>query len=161
MQDSVGWLAACYSSSLTTFFVFLSFLLLLCVSWALYAGWFAQYKTIHSHYFGVPWFHTPATSSWNTSMELEFLWHTCWWRYGDPDRSHDRRAGVKVRERIERDWTFKPFPPSVIMGKVRSLTNKTDELTAMVNSQRAYRECSLLGFSETWLNGNILTACLN
>lgn len=33
--------------------------------------------------------------------------------------------------------------------------NKVDELTALVYSQCAYWECSLLCFMDTWLNGNI------
>ncbi len=62
---------------------------------------------------------------------------------------------MKVRVRIERDRTFKPFLLSVIMGNVRSLADKTDALAALVNSQHAYRECSLLCFMEAWLNGKI------
>lgn len=77
---------------------------------------------------------------------LEEIWRCC--RRG-------KRAGVKVREGIDRDRKFKPFLPSIIMGNVRSLGNKTDELSALINSQHAYRECSLLCFTETWLNGNI------
>lgn len=41
------------------------------------------------------------------------------------------------------------------MGNVRSLTNKTDELAALVKTQREYRESSLLCFTETWLHGDI------
>ncbi len=63
---------------------------------------------------------------------------------------------MKVRERIERDWAFKSFLPLVIMGNRRSLANKTDNLTALINSQHAYRECSLHCFTEAWLNGYIL-----
>ncbi len=77
-------------------------------------------------------------------------------------RSYHRRkrAGVKVRGRNKRDRTFKPFLPLVIMGNLRSLANKTDELTALVNSQRAYRKCRLLCSMETWLNGNIADTLL-
>lgn len=39
------------------------------------------------------------------------------------------------------------------MGNVRSLANKTDKLAVLVNSQRIYRESSLLIFTETWLQG--------
>lgn len=41
------------------------------------------------------------------------------------------------------------------MGNVRSLANKLDEITTLANSQREYRECSLLCFTETWLNEDI------
>ena len=43
---------------------------------------------------------------------------------------------------------FKPYLPSLVMGNVRSLANKMDELTALIRS----RECSLMCFSETWLH---------
>ncbi len=67
---------------------------------------------------------------------------------------------MKVRERIERERTFKPFLPLVIMGNMRSLANKMDELTAVVNSQHTYRECSLLCFMETQLMGIYQTVCM-
>ena len=41
------------------------------------------------------------------------------------------------------------------MGNVRSLGNKMDELSALVKTQREYRECSLFCFSETWLHSHI------
>nr|XP_023652428.1 uncharacterized protein LOC111835896 isoform X1 [Paramormyrops kingsleyae]XP_023652429.1 uncharacterized protein LOC111835896 isoform X1 [Paramormyrops kingsleyae] len=41
------------------------------------------------------------------------------------------------------------------MGIVRSLANKMDELTALTRSQRVYQECSLLCFTELWLNQDI------
>jgi len=39
---------------------------------------------------------------------------------------------------------YKPCLPSLIMGNVRALTNKTDELTALARSQREYRETDVL-----------------
>lgn len=68
-------------------------------------------------------------------------------------RRHGSGAGVKTRERNKR--RFKPCLPSIVMGSVRSLANELDELTALVNGQREYRECSLLCLTETWLNANI------
>ncbi|KAI3351352.1 hypothetical protein L3Q82_005895 [Scortum barcoo] len=46
---------------------------------------------------------------------------------------------------------YRPVLPSIIMGNVRSLPNKMDELAALTRHQREYRECSLLLFTETWL----------
>ncbi|XP_049333313.1 uncharacterized protein LOC125801152 [Astyanax mexicanus] len=46
---------------------------------------------------------------------------------------------------------FKPSVPSVVMGNVNSLTNKTDEVACLVKYQKLYRECSVLCFTETWL----------
>ena len=37
-----------------------------------------------------------------------------------------------------------------------SLGNKTDELATLIKSQREYRECSVLCFTETWLHSHIL-----
>ncbi|KAI4898658.1 hypothetical protein NFI96_029389 [Prochilodus magdalenae] len=62
------------------------------------------------------------------------------------------RAGDKRRERKGR---YKPCLPSIIMGNVRSLANKTDELSALIRTQREYRECSILCFTESWLNQNV------
>ncbi|KAI4874712.1 hypothetical protein NFI96_009725 [Prochilodus magdalenae] len=62
------------------------------------------------------------------------------------------RAGNKRRERKRR---YKPCLPSIIMGNVRSLANKTDELSALIRTQREYRECSILCFTESWLNQNV------
>ncbi|KAK0135139.1 putative RNA-directed DNA polymerase from transposon X-element [Merluccius polli] len=59
------------------------------------------------------------------------------------------RSGVKRREKKRR---FKQAVPAVIMGNVRSLGNKTDELAALVKTQREYRECSIFCFTETWLH---------
>ena len=59
------------------------------------------------------------------------------------------RAGIKRRQRKRR---YKPYLPSVIMGNVRSLLNKMDELAALTRLQRVYRECSIMCFTESWLN---------
>ncbi|KAI4880858.1 hypothetical protein NFI96_024792 [Prochilodus magdalenae] len=62
------------------------------------------------------------------------------------------RAGAKLKARkTEKRWRYKPSVPSVVMGNVNSLTNKTDELACLVKNQRLYRECSLFCFTETWL----------
>uniref|UniRef100_A0A3B1JI52 Reverse transcriptase domain-containing protein n=1 Tax=Astyanax mexicanus TaxID=7994 RepID=A0A3B1JI52_ASTMX len=66
------------------------------------------------------------------------------------------RAGTKLKaKRMEKRWRFKPSVPSVVMGNVNALTNKTDELATLVSNQRLYRECSILCFTETWLTSNI------
>ncbi|XP_054866081.1 uncharacterized protein LOC129348770 [Amphiprion ocellaris] len=59
------------------------------------------------------------------------------------------RAGLKRREKRRR---YKPSVPSVIMGNVRSLPNKMEELTALTRLQWEYRESSLMMFTESWLN---------
>ena len=41
------------------------------------------------------------------------------------------------------------------MENVRSLGNKTDELAALIKTQKEYRECSVLCFTETWLHSYI------
>lgn len=50
---------------------------------------------------------------------------------------------------------FKPCVPSITMGNLRSLANKTDKLTALSQSHREYSECSLMCFTETWLHQDI------
>lgn len=66
-----------------------------------------------------------------------------------------KKTDAKVRERTETDGRFKPFLLSNIMGSVRSLANKSDELGALVNIQCEYPECSLMCLTETRLNGNV------
>lgn len=69
------------------------------------------------------------------------------------------RASTKQKaKRLVRKWRYNPSVPSVILGNVNSLPNKIDELAALVNNVRTYRECSLLCFCETWLTANILDA---
>ena len=46
------------------------------------------------------------------------------------------------------------------MGNVRSLGNKTDELTVLIKTQREYCECSVLCFTETWLHSHIPDHCV-
>ena len=62
------------------------------------------------------------------------------------------RAGVKRRVKKRR---HRPAVPAIVMGNVRSLGNKTDELAALIRSQREYRECSVLCFTETRLHSHI------
>jgi len=66
-------------------------------------------------------------------------------------RARGCRSGVKRRAKTRR---YKPSVPSIITGNVRSLANKTDELGALVMSERIFRESSLLCFTETWLHAD-------
>ena len=50
--------------------------------------------------------------------------------------------------------------PAIVMGNVRSLGNKTDELTVLIKTQREYCECSVLCFTETWLHSHIPDHCV-
>ena len=53
-------------------------------------------------------------------------------------------------------WRGEDLSPfSVVMGNVRSLSNKMDELTALTRSHPEYCECSLMCFTETWLHRDI------
>ena len=71
-------------------------------------------------------------------------------------RYRGNRAGAVVKaRRLEKQWRYKPSIPSCVMGNVNSLTNKTDELAALVKNVRLYRECSLMCFTETWLTDNV------
>lgn len=56
-----------------------------------------------------------------------------------------RRSGIRVRNRLRK-----------IMGNMRSIVNKVDELGALVKYDRLYRQCSLLCFTESWLNDTLL-----
>ncbi|TWW61350.1 hypothetical protein D4764_05G0014400 [Takifugu flavidus] len=64
-----------------------------------------------------------------------------------------RRGGNGVEHRARRR-RHRPALPS-IMGNVRSLSNKMDELAVLTWHQPEYRESSLLLFTETWLTALI------
>ena len=67
-------------------------------------------------------------------------------------RRRGTRAGTKRKQKRRAfKRTFKPALPTVIMGNVRSLNNKTEELESLVRSQNVYRDSCLLCFTETWL----------
>lgn len=59
------------------------------------------------------------------------------------------RVGVKWRMKKRR---FKLCIPVIIRGNVRSLANKMEELEALVKTQRDYKECSIMCFTESWLH---------
>ena len=65
-----------------------------------------------------------------------------------------RRKGAKHCRLMEKK-TYKPCLPSLIMGNVRSLGNKMDELTSLTRSYQEYRDCSLMIFSESWLHMDV------
>ena len=50
---------------------------------------------------------------------------------------------MQSRNKTERR-KFKPFPPLIIRGNVRSLVDKMDELGALMRTQQEYQ-------AETWL----------
>ncbi|KAI4881116.1 hypothetical protein NFI96_026359, partial [Prochilodus magdalenae] len=69
-----------------------------------------------------------------------------------PRELRRRRQGSRARAlRRARSRRYKPVLHSVVMGNVRSLPSKMDELTALTRHQREYRECSVMVFTETWL----------
>lgn len=64
-----------------------------------------------------------------------------------------RRRGCKSGARLKyRKRGSRPPLPSVIFGNVRSLRNKSDELSACCKYQYEYRETSLICMTETWLS---------
>ncbi|KAI5100952.1 hypothetical protein C0J45_9938 [Silurus meridionalis] len=63
-------------------------------------------------------------------------------------RRRGNRAGALCRNKRRR---YRPTLPSIVMGNVRSLPNKMDELAALTRHQREFRECSIMLFTESWL----------
>ncbi|XP_075955445.1 uncharacterized protein LOC142957475 [Anarhichas minor] len=66
-------------------------------------------------------------------------------------RARGCRSGAKRRAKRRK---YKPSVPAIVMGNVRSLANKTDELGALVKPERDFRECSVMCFTETWLHAD-------
>ncbi|XP_070683817.1 uncharacterized protein [Pempheris klunzingeri] len=76
-----------------------------------------------------------------------------WEKPDIPAELRRRKRGCRARvKRREKKRQYKPSVPSVIMGNVRSLPSKMEELTALTRLQREYRECSIMHFREAWLN---------
>lgn len=73
-------------------------------------------------------------------------------------RKRGKRGGLRVRSRKR---GTKPALPSMIIGNVRSLANKIDELETLTRYMHEYRETCLMGFSETWLNDSIPDSALH
>ena len=73
-----------------------------------------------------------------------------------------RKRGNKggVRQRL-RKLGCKPYLPSLILGNVRSLQNKMEELCANVKYANEFRSASLMCFTETWLSENVADSHVN
>ena len=67
-------------------------------------------------------------------------------------RKRGRRGGV--RRRCQRRGKRLPLP-SIVLANVRSLQNKIDEIRACNSYCNAYKNCSMMCFTETWLHQDI------
>lgn len=66
-------------------------------------------------------------------------------------RKRGKKGGVRARNRQRK---FRVPVPSLMIGNVRSIRNKTDELAANARFNYEYRESSMICLTETWLNEN-------
>ena len=71
-----------------------------------------------------------------------------------PEELRRRHRGGRARAKVKagltaKRWKYKPSVPSILMRNVNCLTNKIDELAALVRTDRTSRECSLLCLSES------------
>ncbi|KAJ8020889.1 hypothetical protein HOLleu_40600 [Holothuria leucospilota] len=73
-------------------------------------------------------------------------------------RKRGKAGGIKKRLKRHK---FKPFLPSIIMGNVQSLNNKTGELHGNVRCLQEFKNISLMSFTETWLTEVMPDECLN
>lgn len=82
---------------------------------------------------------------------------------GCRDGRKRRRRKVEQSQAVRKEKArkYKPYLRSLIMGNMRSLNNKMDELTALVRKQNIFRECSLMCFMETWLHDGIPNSSIN
>lgn len=67
-------------------------------------------------------------------------------------RKRGRRGGI--RQRVRRRGNRPPLP-SVVMGNVRSLRRKMEELRINAKVCYEYREAGIVALTETWLNQDI------
>ena len=73
-----------------------------------------------------------------------------------------RKRGKKggVEQRLLK-LGFKPYLPSLILGNVRSLQNKMEELCANAKYANEFCSASLMCFTETWLSENVADSHVN
>uniref|UniRef100_A0A3Q3AYX4 Endonuclease/exonuclease/phosphatase domain-containing protein n=1 Tax=Kryptolebias marmoratus TaxID=37003 RepID=A0A3Q3AYX4_KRYMA len=69
--------------------------------------------------------------------------------------NREQLINIAEAKRRARRRKFKPSLPAIIMGNVRSLANKLDELQALIRTQQEYRKCSIMCFTEAWLQDHI------
>lgn len=70
-------------------------------------------------------------------------------------RSRWRRgSGGRIRNRVKRRGTRIPLP-AIILSNVRSLRNKTEELSTLIRSDLDYQQASIFCFTETWLSKDV------
>ena len=73
-----------------------------------------------------------------------------------------RKRGKKggIRQRLKRRGSRPPLP-LIVLANVRSIRNKMDEISAHVRYDSIFRGCSIMCFTETWLdaddNDNFIT----
>ena len=73
-------------------------------------------------------------------------------------RKRGRKGGL--RQMIKRCKYRVPLP-TLMLGNVRSVKNKTDELAACVAYHEAYRNSCALVLTETWLDETVPDSCVN
>uniref|UniRef100_A0AAV2LEN9 Uncharacterized protein n=1 Tax=Knipowitschia caucasica TaxID=637954 RepID=A0AAV2LEN9_KNICA len=67
-------------------------------------------------------------------------------------RKRGSRGGI--RNRLRRRGSRLPLP-AITLSNVRTLRNKTDELSALIKSDLDYQRTSLFCFTETWLTRDV------
>ena len=70
-------------------------------------------------------------------------------------RKRRKKGGVKAKHDKR---PYRPFMPSVMTGYVRSLNNKSDELSSLSKFHSDYGQSSIISFTETWLTENMPSA---
>ena len=73
-------------------------------------------------------------------------------------RKRGKKGGVQQRLRKP---GCKPYLPSLILGNVRSLQNKMEELCGNVKYANEFRSASLMCFTENWLSENVAESHVN
>ena len=73
-------------------------------------------------------------------------------------RTRGKKGGVKQRLR---KLVCKTYLPSLILGNVRSIQDKMEELCANVKYANEFRSASLMCFTDTWLSENVADSHVN
>lgn len=76
------------------------------------------------------------------------VWEQAWKSQRSAQEIHGLQGQTETKGKEKEN---KPTVPAIIMSNIQSLWNKTDELAALVKTQREFSESSLLRFAETWV----------
>ena len=102
-----------------------------------------------------------ARKAYTMEAPLQFRWYKAGMQHYIPAELRKPYCGFCAGAKTKaKKLHFKPFLRLIILDNVNSVKSKCYELVALVKNVRTYHDCSLMYFTETWLN-NIRDLCVD